>query len=46
MEVKCRKVGAIGIFYWVEFDVSTKTDWFYTYSADWELMCFEDGTPK
>lgn len=42
MLVKCRKVGAIGIFYWVDFpDVNTKDEWYNKYSENWELWCFE-----
>ena len=47
MQVKCRRVGASGIFYWVEFpDVNTKEEWFNTYSENWELMCFDVGVPN
>ena len=47
MKVKCRKVGAIGIFYVVDFpDVNTKTEWYNKYSENWELFCFYPNTPQ
>jgi len=46
MKVKCRKVNAIGIFYWMDFPlVHTKTEWFDLYCDNWEFYCFEPNTP-
>lgn len=46
MKVKCRKANAIGIFYWVDFPVHSKEEWFDQFGQEWELWCFEPFTQQ
>ena len=41
MKVCVRRVGAIGFFYWHDFECETRDEWFEKFSSEWELFCFE-----